>query len=225
MNLDKKVALVTGSSSGIGQATAIALAKKGAKVVVTYHNTKKGGEETYKECKKHTEAILIQLDVSDEKSIQNAVKQIAQKFGKLDILVNNAGVLVWEDFAKHTMKDIDFQIQTNLTGLIKMTHASLPHLSKEAIIINIASEGGKKPFQKGTIYCATKFGVRGFTQALAMELPKGIKTFAINPGLTATRMTDYEGVPPEKVADVIIKAVEEKLKKKSGDDVDVLDYI
>ena len=76
-----------------------------------------------------------------------------------------------------------------------------------------------------SVYCATKFGVRGFTQALAAELPVGIRTYCVNPDTTATRMTNYQGKNPKKVAEVIVLAAEEKLNKKSGDDIDIWNYL
>ncbi len=224
MKLKDKVVLVTGSSRGIGCETAKAFAEKGATVIITYNKTKKGAEKTAQAC---ADALLVQLDVSNESSIKKAVTKIIEQYGRLDILVNNAGVLAWKPFKKHSSKDIEWQVDVNLTGLMKMTHHALPYLQKqkEAMIINISSVGGIAAFPNAAVYCATKFGVRGFTQGLALELPKRIKVFTVCPGLTATHMTDYQGVHPSKVADVIVRTAEEKLRKKPGADVVVPDYV
>jgi len=223
MHLKDKVVLVTGSSTGIGKDTAVIFAKKGAKVVVTYHSGKKEGEAVLKECKKHGDALLVELDVRKDVSIKKALAAIVKKFKKLDVLVNNAGVIKWKPFKEQTPEDIAFQVDTNLTGLMKMTSYAFPLLEKqkEAVIVNIASGAGKRGHPELTAYCATKFGVRGFTQTLALELPKHMRAYAVNPGATATKMTDFQGIDPKIVANIIVKTAEEKYGKKSGDDVDV----
>ncbi|MCH8945867.1 MAG: SDR family oxidoreductase [Nanoarchaeota archaeon] len=223
MELKDKIILVTGSSQGIGKETVLEFAKKGAKVVVTYNSNKEKAEDVLKEGNKHSNCILFHLDVKDEKSIENAFEKIKREFGKLDVLINNAGVIRWKEFSKQNKEDIEDQIETNLIGLIKTTRIFLPLLSKQkdAVIVNISSDAGKEAYENLTVYCATKFGVRGFTQALAKELPKGIKVFSVNPGMTATQMTDYEGIPPKKVAELIVKTAKGEMEIPSGGDVDV----
>ena len=228
MDIKNKIVLITGSSIGIGKATALAFAKAGSEVILTYNTNKKEGELTLRECKQHSEAHLVHFDTLDNKSIHILVKEVAKLYGKLDILINNAGVLSgWKRFMKQTFADLDHQVAVNLTGLMKVTHSFLPLLQqrKEALILNIASMASKVAYEDIVPYCATKFGVRGFTQALALELPRHVKTYCVNPGMTATQMTKFEGVDPNKVAAVIVKTAQEKLGKKSGDDVDVPDYL
>ena len=223
MELKDKVVLVTGSSQGIGKETVLEFAKRGAKVIVTYNKNKKKAEEVLQECEKFNESLLIELNVKDKESIKNCVEKTIDKFGAIDILVNNSGVLEWKHFSEQNNNEIENQIETNLTGLIKMTKKVLPYFQgqNEGIIINISSDAGKEAYEDLTVYCATKFGVRGFTQALAKELPKGIKVFSVNPGMTATQMTNYEGVPPKKVAELIVKTAEGGMEIPSGGDVDV----
>ncbi len=228
MDLKNKVVLITGSSRGIGKATALAFAKQGSKVILTYNTNKKEGEATLQECKKHGEAQLVYFNILEEKSIHALVKEVSKFYGKLDILINNAGVLPgWKKFNEQTFADLEHQVAVNLTGLMKVTHSFLPLLQqqKEALILNVASMAGKIAYDEIVPYCATKFGVRGFTQALALELPKQVKTYCVNPGMTATQMTKFEGVDPNKVADIIVQAAQEKFKKQSGEDVDVPDYL
>lgn len=227
MELKDKVVLVTGSSQGIGKETAIAFSEKGAKVIITYNKNKKLGEETLRECKKHNQSILVHLDVTNEKSVKECVEKIKKEFGKLDILVNNAGVLNSNELLRQNIHDIENQINTNLLGLIKMTKTVLPFIQeqKESVIINIASAAGKQAYGDLSVYCATKFGVRGFSQALAQELPKNIRVYSVNPGMTATKMTNFHGIPPRKVADLIVKTSEEKLNISSGGDVDVWEFV
>ena len=227
MELKNKVVLITGSSRGIGKATALAFAKAGSKVILTYNTNKKEGEATLQECKKYSEAHLVHFDILTDTSIFSLVKEVTQLSGKLDILINNAGVLAgWNSFTQQTFADLEHQVSVNLTGLMKVTHAFLPLLQhqKEAIIINIASMASKIAYDEIVPYCATKFGVRGFTQALTLELPTSIKIYCVNPDMTATLMTNFKGVDPIKVAAVIVKTAQETLGKKSGDDVDLPDY-
>jgi len=226
MKLNGKVALITGSSRGIGREIALLFARRGAKVVVTYNNSKAEAQKVADECSEKTDCILVKLDVRNEKSIQDAVDATIKEFKKIDILVNNAGVLSMKSFHSQSFKEIDEQIQTNLVGAMKMTSVVLPHLeeTKDAFIINVASMAGKQAFDELVPYYASKFGLRGFTQALAHELPDFIKVYSVNPGLTATEMTNFKGIEPRLVADVIAQVVEGKINKDSGEDVDVEDY-
>lgn len=223
MEIKDKVVLITGSSIGIGEETALAFAKEGAHTVITYNSNKQKGEEVFKACNKIKESFFIQLDIRSESSIKKVVESVIDKFGAIDILINNAGVLTVKSLVEQRSDEIDSQIDTNLKGLIKMTKAVLPFMQgqNEGIIINIASDAGKTGYGDFTIYCATKFGVRGFTQALADELPRGIKVYNINPSLTATQMTNFSGIPAKKVAEIIVRAAKEKIKADESRDIDV----
>lgn len=222
MNLKNKVVFVTGSSDGIGKEAAILFAKEGAKTVITYNSNKKSGEEVLEKCKKFNDSILVHLNVTQDKSIEEGIDKIISKFGKIDILINNAGIVCRKNFKEQDKNEIDLQIDVNLKGLIKMTRAVLPHLEKQddGFIINIASGAGKMGIQGLSVYCATKFGVRGFTQALAKELPKKIKIYSINPGKIATKVSNFDGTSPEKVAEIIINAIKDE-KVESGEDFDI----
>ncbi len=222
--MKNKVIFITGSSSGIGKATALQFAKEGARVVITYHRNSSEAEEVSKECRKlgAADTLVIQLDVTNDASIRSAVKKIIDQFGKIDVLVNNAGVIIWNYLAQLSYDDIAIQIRTNLEGLIKVTKECAPHVTET--IINISSTAGLRAHENLTVYCATKFGVRGFTQALAQELPDK-KVFAVNPGPTATQMTNFTGVPPEQVAEIILKTAKGEYKKESGADINVMELL
>ncbi len=227
MEIENKVVLITGASSGIGQATAIEFAKKGSIPIITYNKNPKGAKKTYRECQKHTKTLLVKLDISKEKSIQKSIKSIIKQAKKIDILINNAGIINWGKFETQPASKITEQIDTNLKGTMNMTKHCLPYLKKQkkAIIINIASIAGKYPYAEIAPYCATKFGIRGFTKSLSLELPNNIKIYSVNPGATATKMTGFKGTSPKNVARIILKTAEEKLRKRSGDDIDVPDYL
>lgn len=227
MNIKDKIVLITGSSSGIGRETVKKFAEEGSKVIITYNTGKERAEETAEYCRNYTDALVMKLDVTDVYSIESAVDEVEHHFNGLDILVNNAGVLEKGKLVKHSYDNIRKQIDVNLTGLINVTRAYLPMISKNdrGIIINIASGLGKSGIGGYGVYSATKSGVRGFTQALADELPRGIMTYVVNPSMTATKMTNYSGRDPKKVAEVIVNTAKEQYKKRSGDDIDVTNYI
>ena len=224
MNLKDKIILITGTSIGIGKETALEFAKEGAKVVITYNNHKKEAEQVFKECKKLGECFLINLDVRDLASIKNCVEETIDKYGAIDILVNNAGVLVEKSLLEQSFEEIKFGLDVNLLGLINMTKVVLPYMQEEeGIVINMASVAGKRvKWPKTSVYSASKFGVRGFTQGMAKEYEeKKIRFYAVNPGGTATAMNEWDGVAPVEVAKIIVRTAKEDLGKKSGDDVDV----
>ncbi|MEM4721088.1 MAG: SDR family oxidoreductase [Candidatus Methanomethylicaceae archaeon] len=218
-----EVVLITGSSNGIGREAAFRFASEQAKVVITYCNDEAGGRLTEKRCTElgASATLLVRLDVRDNQSIAETVDLVVKKFGKIDVLINNAGVAVWKDLEMQTLSDIEDQLRINLEGLIKMTWACLPYV--QDMIINIASGAGQRGFAELAPYCATKFGVRGFTQALAQEIAKP-KVFAVNPDMTKTRMTGFQGRPPEQVAEVIMNTAKGKYRKPSGSDINVWDY-
>jgi uncharacterized protein len=227
MDVKDKVVLVTGSSSGIGKETAIRFAQKGCSVVITYNKGKENGEHVLKECEKYAPCMLIHLDVTDDNSIGGAVKKVLEKWGRLDILVNNAGTVVGNLLMGQSIKDIEEQIKVDLLGCMKVTKAFLPQFYQQqsGLIINIGSGAGKKGRSGLTVYCAAKFGLQGFTQALAKELPPQIRVYCVNPRITATRVTNYEGTDPAEVAEIILLTAEEKFEKESGDDIDVHDFL
>ncbi len=221
--MKNKVVFITGSSNGIGRETAFKFASEKAKIVLTYCNDRPAGQNTEKRCRElgASETLLIKLDLKDNKSIVNAVDKVVKTFGKIDILINNAGVSVWKPLKKQNLNDIEDQIRTNLEGLIKITWTCLPHIKD--MIINIASGAGQTGFADIAPYCATKFGVRGFTQALTQEISRP-KIYAVNPDMTKTRMTDFQGRPAEQVAQVVLNTAKGKYRKTSGSDINVWDY-
>ncbi len=221
--MKNKVVFITGSSNGIGRETAFKFAFEKAKIVLTYCNDRPAGQNTEKRCRElgASETLLIKLDLKDNKSIVNAVDKVVKTFCKIDILINNAGVSVWKPLKKQNLNDIEDQIRTNLEGLIKITWTCLPHIKD--MIINIASGAGQTGFADIAPYCATKFGVRGFTQALTQEISRP-KIYAVNPDMTKTRMTDFQGRPAEHVAQVVLNTAKGKYRKTSGSDINVWDY-
>jgi len=230
MELRDRVVLVTGSSQGIGKETALEFAKQGASVVITYNSNKKKAEEIYKECNKLKESFIVCLDVTDRNSVKEGVEKVIDKFGAIDILVNNAGIVVWKKFLEQSKEEIDSQIEVNIKGVINMTKEILPYFKaqNEGKVINIGSGAGKTGIEGWSVYSSTKFAVRGLTQALSDEISSNnpdIRFYAVNPGMTSTKMTRFKGISPKKVSEAIVNTAKENLNKYSGEDIDVGDFM
>jgi 3-oxoacyl-[acyl-carrier protein] reductase len=219
-----KIVMITGASSGIGRAMALRFAKEGACLVLTYNRKEKEGDETAKECRQAGAAgvTLIKLDVTREKEIASARDRVATAHGAIDVLINNAGTAVVKKLKDHTFSDIKTQVRTNLEGLVKVTRVFIPLVRD--MVINVGSALGKEAMGGYAVYCATKFGVRGFTQALAQELPH-LRVCCLNPDLTATPLTGLQGRAPEVVADVAYRLVSGQIPCKNGRDVDVWEVV
>jgi len=194
-DLSRKVALVTGASSGMGRATAIALAAQGAKVVAAARRLDKL-EALVSEIKaKEQEAIAVQMDVTKRENVDSAVAKAVKAYGKLDILVNNAGVLDYSPFLDMKEDAWDKVIDTNLKGYFYAAQAAAREMAKTkwgriVNIASIASGGVGVGYPMLSHYVASKGGIIGLTEALAGELgPMGITVNAIGPGGIETEMT------------------------------------
>jgi len=195
-NLKDKVALITGARQGMGKSHAIALAKQGAKVVVTDIN-QDDCQKVVDEIKNFNgEAIAFKLDVANKSEIDSVVAAIVEKFGRLDILINNAGICQFKPFLELSEEDWDRTININLRGefLCAQAAAKVMKERKRGVIINIASVAmGQQGIGMSNIahYCASKGGVAAMTEALAAELaPFNIRVNAIAPGMIETPMID-----------------------------------
>lgn len=224
MQLKDKVVLITGSSLGIGRETAYKFAAEGCRVIVTYYEEKEDAEKAGNKCKEvgANDVLVAHLDVTDDKSIRELVEQVKERFGRIGVLINNAGICNYKLFEEQTFEEIHKEIVTNLEGTIKVTHACLSLI--EDMVINVGSKAGVYGEKYMTTYGATKWGVRGFTKALAEE--KGdIKVYVVNPAQTATRMGDFLGTPPEQVAQVIVRLAKEEYNLPSGADINIWEYV
>lgn len=180
--------LITGASSGIGKATAIYFHNKGWNVIATMRSPEK---ET--ELSQFDNILLAKLDVTDSKSIQNAVDAGIEKFGSIDALLNNAGYGAYGPLESFSMDAVRRQFDTNVIGLIETTKSLLPHFRarKSGVIINVSSIGGQMTFPIGSLYHGTKFAVEGISEALHYEMEAiGVKVKIIQPGMVNT---DFAG--------------------------------
>lgn len=166
--LDPKVALVTGASSGIGRATALALSKAGATVAV-------GGRRTERLTALAQEApgeiLVLNMDVSDPESVRKAVDATVERFGTLDIVVNNAGVMLTGPVRGADPTEWTRMVETNLLGSMYTVHSALPHLLRShGAVVQISSTSGRFSSAGAAVYSATKFGINAFTEALRQEV-------------------------------------------------------
>lgn len=192
------VILITGASSGIGAATARLFASEGFKIVLAARRREKLHALAGEIQEIGAESLVIPTDISQLDQIDNLVSKSLNHFGQIDILLNNAGLgrLAWLD-KLDPQKDIDFQIQVNLTGLIQTTRAILLHMieRQQGHIINMGSIAGLIATPTYSVYAATKYGLRGFTEALRREVSiHGIKVTGIYPGGVATEFGEKAGI-------------------------------
>ena len=246
-----KTILITGTSSGIGKATAIHFQQKGWNVIATMRSPEKDTE-----LKELENVLLEKLDVLDLESINQAIQNGIEKFGKIDALVNNAGYGAYGPLESFPRENIIKQFNTNVIGLMDVTKAIIPHFraNKDGVIVNISSIGGQMTFALGSLYHGTKFAVEGISESLHYEMKEiGVKVKIVEPGMIATdfggrsfdfqagEIADYQPIigalmkqwqNPDNsssaaslVADVIYTAVtddSEQLRYRAGDDANFL---
>lgn len=190
MKLKNKVALITGSSRGIGKATAILFAKEGAKVVVNYSKSEKEANEVVGEIKKiGSDAIAIKCDVSNEQQVKKMVEKTIKTYGKIDILVNNAGIVYDTPFFKKTVEQWKETLDVNLIGIFLCSRCAAPHMPDGGRIINVSSTNGINSFSPNTMdYDASKAGVIILTRDLAKELAPKILVNSVAPGWVDTEI-------------------------------------
>lgn len=179
-----KTIFITGASSGIGKATAKLFQAKGWNVVATMRTPENETELTALD-----NVLVTRLDVLDLESIDSAIAEGLQRFGKIDVLVNNAGYGAYGPLESFPREKIMRQFNTNVLGLMDVTRAMLPHFrsNNTGIIINISSIGGKITFPLGALYHGTKFAVEGISESLSYEVERfGGKVKIIEPGAIAT---------------------------------------
>lgn len=195
--LSNQVAVVTGSSKGIGAGIAKGLAAEGAAVVVNYASSKEGAERVVSEIKaKGGKAVAIQGDVAKAKDVQRLFAETKKAFGRLDVLVNNAGIYEFAALEQITEEQFHRQFGTNVLGLLLATQEAAKHFGADGgSVINIGSAASTLTLPTTAVYTATKGAVDAVTRTLAKELgPRKIRVNSINPGMVETEGTQAAGV-------------------------------
>ncbi|MGA9761146.1 MAG: SDR family NAD(P)-dependent oxidoreductase [Gaiellaceae bacterium] len=203
--LDGTVALVTGASSGIGEAAARLLAERGAVVAIAARRKDRLEQLATEIEGKGGRALVVEADVTDREQATAAVERTVAELGRLDILVNNAGVMLLGPAVEAPLEEWERTVDLNVKGLLYCTHAALPHLlaaaeaepRRLADLVNISSVAGRKPNAGSGIYNLSKFGVGAFSESLRMELAKRhVRVSLVEPGFVKTELSNHirEGV-------------------------------
>lgn len=212
MNISGKIALVTGGSRGIGRAVAASLLDAGAYVMICSRREEKTAEAVESLGKGREDCIGgIACDVSNEEAIRVLMAKVVEKFGGLDILINNAGVGLVGNVEDFSPADWRRTIDVNLTGVFYCCHYAIPEMKKRSggDIVNMASRSSVNAFAGGSAYCASKFGLLGFSEALNLEVRQhNIRVSCIMPGRVATEFPGETAqdwnLTPEDVAKAVI---------------------
>ncbi len=197
----EKVALVTGSSSGIGLETALALARDGYQTFASMRNTKKSGELEHAAKKENLEIKIIELDVDKEKSIVSAIKKVISEGGRLDVLVNNAGYGQFGCTEDVSIEEFRKQFETNFFSIVRVIQEVAPIMRNQnsGSIINISSVAGRMGLPGSPAYISSKFALEGLGECLRYELGQfGIKTTLIEPGVIKTNFFESMKIPDSK---------------------------
>ena len=188
-NKKKVVAVVTGTSSGIGFETSLLLAKKGFVTYATMRNLGKSNKIIELKQKEKLPLEVLKLDVTDDKSVKEAIKKIASEQGTIDVLVNNAGYGLLGPLEELSIQEFKEQFEANVFGVIRVTQSVLPIMRKQrhGTIVNISSVAGRIGFPLTPAYVSSKFALEGLSESMAYELEQfGIKVILIEPGVIKT---------------------------------------
>ena len=193
INSNKIVAAVTGSSSGIGLETALLLARSGFQTYATMRNLKKSQNITEIANAENLSLTVIQLDVNDDRSVKDAIRQIVAESKRIDVLVSNAGYGLFSPIEDVTLGQIKEQFETNFFGVVRVTREVLPIMRKqrEGTIVNVSSGAGRVGIPILSAYAATKFALEGLSESMRYELNEfGINIILIEPGVIKTNFIE-----------------------------------
>lgn len=186
--MDKKLVVITGASSGIGEALAKKFAKEGYPLLLLARRKER------LEALKLPNSISEKLDVTDRSAFEQVVKKAEEKFGPTDLLVNNAGVMLLGHAEEQDQKEWEKMVEVNIQGVMNGTKVVLNDMvqRKGGTIVNISSTAGFKAYPQHAAYCATKFAVRGFTESIREEVaPHGVRAISICPGVVKTELLEH----------------------------------
>ena len=202
--LKDKIALVTGASSGIGEATALTLARAGARVAIAARRRERLDGVARRIADLRSESLVLEADLARVEEAESIVARTVERWGRIDLLVNNAGLMLLSPIERARVEDWVRMLDLNLLGLMVATRAALPHLrrQKDGHVVNISSTAGRVANPDASVYAATKFGVGAFSEALRREVYKdGIRVTLIEPGAVDTELREH--VPDAETRDRI----------------------
>lgn len=191
--MNRKVAIVTGSSSGIGLDASVTLAQNGFLTYATMRNLDKSSIVKAAADKEQLPIKVVQLDVTDDRSVKDAIRAIVSEAKRIDVLINNAGFGLVGAFEDLSIDEIKDQYETNVFGLIRVTQAVLPIMreQKSGIIVNVSSGAGLFGYPGGSAYVSSKFAIEGLSESISYELDQfGIKVVLIEPGFIQTNFSN-----------------------------------
>ena len=217
-----KVALVTGASSGIGEAAALELARRGASVAVAARSVEKLEALATRVSAAGGRVLVVEADVADRASVGAMVGRVVEEFGRLDVLVNNAGLGLSGRVSELRAEDLRYVFEVNTIGPLNCVQAALPHMVRGGRIVNVSSVVGRRAIPKVGGYCSSKFALNALSDALRVEVAdRGITVTSVYPGTTRTPFRDNSrrtkdekrgwrprGVAPERVAQKIADAAQ-----------------
>ena len=228
MNLTNKTIIVTGSGRGIGKYIAKRLAAEGANIVVTARTQEDIEKVTFKINSKGGSAISIRGDVARQNDVRNIITKAINKFGKVDILINNAGVGLRKSLLDTEEEEFNEVMDVNVKGVFLFMKNIIPEMEKSGgLIINISSGAGKTGIPTLSVYCASKFAVIGFTEAVAGEVSGNIKIVALCPGSVDEGMFkrlfpgEEADLKPEEVAEKVADICIHPEEYGSGESIDI----
>lgn len=193
-NINGKVIVITGASSGLGEAAARHLAAEGASVVLAARRTERIESLAEKIKSDGGDALAITTDVTVRDEVTNLVDKTVEKLGRIDVMVNNAGMMLLAPLEAFKVDEWDQMIDINIKGMLYGIAAALPQMQKQKSghFVNVSSVAGHKVMQGGAVYCATKHAVRALSEGLRSEVkPYNIRTTIISPGAVDTELTDH----------------------------------
>ncbi|MBI1375781.1 MAG: SDR family NAD(P)-dependent oxidoreductase [Phycisphaera sp.] len=193
-NIQEKVVVITGASSGLGEATARLLSEEGATVVLAARRADRIEALAAELNGGGGKALAVATDVADRQQVKDLVDKAVETYGRIDVMLNNAGLMPLAPLEKLKVDEWDQMIDVNLKGVLYGIAAALPHMKeqKSGHIINVSSVYGHKLGPAATVYCATKFAVRALSEGLRQEVkPYNIRTTVISPGAVASELLEH----------------------------------
>ena len=201
-NVEGKVVVITGASSGIGASTAQLLAESGAKVVLSARRKDRMEELAAAIREKGGDALVVESDVTDPAQMKALARAAVERYGRLDVWVNNAGVMPLSPVAMGRTDEWNRMVDVNIKGVLHGVAAAHPIMLEQGDghFVNVSSVAGHVVFPGAAVYCATKFAVRALSEGIRMESGGKVRVTNISPGAVRTELTDHIGVPEVKEA-------------------------